>query len=179
MNRLEHLNFSILQVLLPLLFNQTHSPVHTFKRSLWFSSHGLLFYINYNNILTEPWKSPDEKDRLPKDFLLQLNDIEVFTSRLLKLNKPYILLNLSISHEIGFNGPYKKATSILRDNSRPTGTINVSLPNQFAKFTEEMVQRINDYARSGLHARYVVRSISPRSRLDGKGKYDLVDFSLE
>ena len=103
----------------------------------------------------------------------------MFTSRHLKLNKPYILLNLSITNEIGFNGPYKKATGILRDNSRPTGTITVTLPNQFAKFTKEMVQRINDYARSGRHARYVVRSISSRSRLDGKGKYDLVDFSLE
>lgn len=107
-----------------------------------------------------------------------MNSTEVFTSRHLKINKPYRLLNLAVTEEMGFNGPYKKATGVLKDSSRPTGTITVSLPKPVSNFSPDMVEELNENARSGRHARFVVRSIKTKSRIDGKGTYDLVDFAF-
>ncbi|KAK3917233.1 Centrosomal protein of 76 kDa, partial [Frankliniella fusca] len=59
----------------------------------------------------------------PDDLMSLLNDVQQFTSRDLKPNKKYKLLDIKITEENGFNVPYKKAVRRLEDSKRkPKGT---------------------------------------------------------
>jgi len=95
-------------------------------------------------------------------------------------NTPYRLLSLTISNETGFNGPYKKATGVFEDTSRPGGTITVVIvPKPIAAHSPNLVANINENVKRGRHARFIVKAINTRPRLDGKGSNDVVDFIFE
>lgn len=105
-----------------------------------------------------------------------MNDTPRKTSRDLKLKRPYKLLKLKITNEVGFNGSkYKKAVGKLEDPKTKKVT-SVILPRPIANYNSKTLKEMNKRILKKKFPVYTVRKISSKKRPDQKGHYDLVDF---
>ncbi|KAJ1528128.1 hypothetical protein ONE63_008042 [Megalurothrips usitatus] len=112
---------------------------------------------------------------IPQD-LDDLNDYVKYTSRDLKLKRAYQLLSIKYEEQHGVYGPYKTATAVFKDKSKESGTIKVKMPKPVADFSYKQIRKLKDRIKSKNYPLYTVHKISSRSRADGKGSYDIVDF---
>lgn len=110
-------------------------------------------------------------------FLRSLNETATKTSRDLKLKKPYKLLKLKISQEIGFAGnKYKKAVGVLQHPKKNKKRIIISMPRPVAYYNKRTLKEIKSRIEKGKNPIYIVNKITSKQRPDKKGHYDLIDF---
>ena len=107
----------------------------------------------------------------------ELNRTATKTSRDLKLKKPYKLIKITVTDEIGFNGnKYKRAVATLQNPKKPTKDILIVMPRPVAQYKKKTLKEMKNRIKKGKNPIYIVNKITSKQRPDGKGHYDLVDF---
>lgn len=83
------------------------------------------------------------------------------------------MLDLTITKDSGWNGPYKQAVGRFQHKSEQ---ILVKLPRPVADYNKNHIKMMKKQIEEKKNPHYIVKSTESRGRADGKGNYDIVHF---